>query len=79
MMHNPNIVEQMANQRLAELRAVGIRSQEFARAGLYGQKKIDFLGVARFFRRMASFGSNINLRRFARPRIRKTIPQNDCM
>lgn len=77
-MYNPIIVEQIANQRLAELRAEGMRSQELARAGLYVQKKIDFSGVARFFRRMAAFGSNINPRRFAHPRIRKTIPQNDC-
>ncbi len=79
MMHNPNIVEQMVNQRLAELRAEGMRSQELARAGLNGQKKMDFSGIVRLFCRMAALGSSINPRRFAHPHIRKTMPQNDCM
>ena len=79
MMHNPNIVEQIANNRLAELRAEGMRSQMLAQAGLTGHRKLDFSGFTRFFHQIAAFVAGFGLKRIAHPRTHKTLTQNDCM
>jgi hypothetical protein len=52
MNHNPYFYERLANDRLSELRAEGLRSQSLAQAGLNSSRQFHFSDLRPLFHRL---------------------------
>jgi hypothetical protein len=76
MNNNPYILEQLANDKLAALRAEGMRSQQIAQAGLQNPKKLVVPDLLRFFSQMLVRVTRNGLRRIELLGARKTVA--DC-
>lgn len=78
MINNTYDIERLINNRLAELRAEGMRSQMIARASLPGRKPLVFSVFRQFVQQTASFLTRLNVRWVEQPKIRETLAHEDC-
>ncbi len=67
MFNNPYLFEQMIDEKLADLRAEGMRSQMLAQAGLQNPKRPHFPDLQRFFRLILASVTRHSLRRVEQP------------
>jgi hypothetical protein len=77
-MNNPNIVERLIDQKLADLRAEGMRSQMLAQAGLQHHKTFVFPDLSRFFCQLRALLARFSLRRIERSGARTAAGELGC-
>ncbi len=73
MFNHPYLIEQMMDEKLADLRAEGMRSQMLAQAGLQNPNKIRFPVLQRLFHQMLASLTRHSLRGIEQPRDLRTI------